>query len=510
MPEYIVDKSALLVLMRRDCETVFHFYLGESITLDIPDFHHELWDELMELVDKVNHPDQLVGILQKLLGVPRGHAKTTIIKLAIIIFLRYSRLSFCAYLSNTLPVALAAVKDVVNWFLSEKEIELYGKPTVVRRSDSDAEYQLRICIPGHERQKLIILQAFGYGTQVRGRLVDNKRPDLMILDDTESRETTSTVAQQAKFDAWAFGDARKAMAATGVCIFIGNMISKTSLLARLAKDSSWNPTVFGCIIRYNGKLRALWEGMWTLNRLLVDYKDYRDKGLGHVWEAEMMNLTAEEIFGESLAEAIRVPRPQPDELIAGFICLDPAFGVNAWNDESAITVHVRMLGGDIPILAETIAGRWREDRLFDEMVSASYRWGLTTWIIEAQAAQKLLIPLFRSFLTMRGMSPELFLMIPILATKDSKASRIIAWRSSVAHKSYAIAEEEQETLELLEKYSVDSNEPDDRVDSGAYGIVVWDLHGNLIQGKGRQDVAGLIMGNVGGDSVRNSIEMGVP
>lgn len=495
MAEYEIDKQQLIQLIHRDCEVALSFYIGEELTLGVPEFHKEIWDEFIALLDEVNQPDMLVGILHKLLGVPREHAKTTLTKVACIIFLRYSRLSFLAYISNTAPSALNAIKDIKAWLTSPQEIELYGAPDVIKSSESEMIYILDICVPGQNRKKRVMMKAFGVETQIRGMLINSKRPDLMVFDDVESRETASTAAQQAKLDANVMGTALKAMAKMGIAIFIGNMIAETTLLARLSKEPEWRAVVFGSIIRQSdGTLRPLWEDRWTLQALLDDYAKFRRLGLGHVWEAEMMNLTSKEILGESLDKCPRPPRPMADEIEAGFITLDPAFGTNAWNDESALTVHVMMRGADIPLVAETWHGRAKEDAVLDELLRLSYYWGITTWCIESVAAQRLLIPLFRSYLVQRGMSADLFVMLPITGGKESKASRIVAFRSSCAAGSYGIVEEEQDLVGRLEEYTPDSEKHDDVCDSAAFGLLVWALHGTLVKGQGRVDVAGALMG----------------
>lgn len=509
---YEVDKAQLLQLIRRDCEVFLSVYIPEQLTLAVPAFHNELWEEFLVLLDEVNDPNKLTGILRKLLGVPREHSKTTLVKLAVILFMRYSRLSFCAYISNTFPGALNALKDIKQWLMCPNEIALYGhmdSKDIEKSSESEGLFIIWINVPGRTKKKRIILKAFGVQTHLRGVVIDSKRPDLMIFDDVESQETTSSPTQQAKLDAWCFGTAIKAMAKLGVCIFIGNMLTDTSLLARLAKEPSWRPTVFGAIIRdATGRLRALWEERWSLESLLDDYASYRRIGLGHVWEAEMMNLTSKETLGESLENCPRPIRPMPEEISAGFICLDPAFGENAWNDESALSVHALQHGADIPCVVETWHGRVKEEALLDEFIRLSYYWGLTTWVIEAQAAQQLLIPLFRALLVQRGLSPDLFLMIPILAGKASKGSRIVAFRSACANGSYGIVEEEQELVDKLEAYAADSKLHDDVCDSGAYGTIIWPLHNTVIQGQGRQDVAGAIMAMAGGE-VQSGLDMGI-
>lgn len=498
-----VDKEQLKRLIYRDCELMLSFYLGEKLDLGVPQFHIEIWDEFLQLLDEVNDPTRLVGILRKLLGVPREHAKTTLTKIAVILFFRYSRLRFLAYVSNTGPLALNAIRDIFNWLTSPNEIELYGMPVVEKKNESEMLYIMKIWVPGKDQPKRVIMKGFGVETQIRGMNLDSDRPDLMVFDDVESRETASTPAQQTKLDENVMGTALKAMAKFGVVIFIGNMIKETTLLARLSKEPEWRAVVFGSIIRdTEGNLRPLWPERWSLEALLKDYADFRKLGLGHVWEAEMMNLTSKEILGESLANCPRPPRPLPDQIEAGFLTLDPAYGVKAWNDESAITVHARLIGGDIPLVVETWRGRVKEERLFDEMLAMSYRWGIRTWCIESNAAQALLIPLFRTFMMLRGISPELIVMLPMTGGKEAKPSRIVAYRSACAMGSYAIAEEEQELVELLESYSPDTAEHDDACDSAAFGIICWNSFGEVIKSAGRVDIAGSLMGDIGnGNSI---------
>jgi len=511
MPAYDVDKNLLIRTIHRDAVLMLGFYLGEELDLEIPEFHKELWAEFVDLLDQVNHPEHLVGVLQKLLAVPRDHAKTTLIKLAVLLFLRYSRLSFCAYCSNSAAVALNSIRDIRDWFLTEQDQELYGPAKTLKSNEADGLFIMQIMTPLSSRPKRITLKAFGWGTQLRGMIIAHRRPDIMIWDDIESKDTADSPAQQKKLDEWALGTARKAMAKSGVCIFIGNMISATTLLAKLSKHPGWNATVFGSIVRTRqGELAPLWPGRWTLDALLAEYAEYRGLGLGHIWEAEMMNLTAEETLGESLSAAIRVPRPPPDMIEAGFLCLDPAFGLKAWNDESAITVHVRRMGDDIPSVVASRTGRFNEVRLFDELMGLSLYWGIRTWVIETQAAQRLLIPLFRATLIQRQLSADLILMLPIQAGKESKASRILSFRSAVAAGSYAIAEEESDLFTKLEGYVPTSKDHDDLCDSAAYGAIIWEMYGNVIKGQGRFDVAGQLFESTSNYRSYSAVDLGIP
>lgn len=491
----IVDKLELLERIRHDCVTFFAFYLREELTLDVPEFHIEIWDELLEVLAQVNHPDNVVAVLQKLFAVPREHSKSTIAKLAFVLFLRYSVLSFGLYVSKTNTVAMQALKDVVAWFKSPQETELYGQAVVEKSNETESLWILHIGIPFQREKKRIVLKAIGGGQQVRGTLIDNKRPEFVVVDDIEDLDTADGGIQQKKLDEWVMGSLLKALSKRGVVIFIGNMIRSTTLLARLSKDPEWNPTVFGALVRdkFTGALQALWEGRWSVESLLKDYRKYRKLGTGHVWEAEMMNLSADKLLQMNLDEAIIIPDVNPEDVIDGFICLDPAFGKNAWNDESAITVHVHIRGFGLPVLVDSRRGRWSETEVLSELIELSYYWNLATWAIEAIAAQRLLIPLFRLLLMERQIPPEVFTMLAIQSGIEAKSSRITAYRQAVAMKSYALTEGQVDVKLLLEEYSPDSKNHDDLCDSASYGTIVWDAFGEVVVSQGVQSIAGRLL-----------------
>ena len=494
MSEYEIDKVTLIQTLHTDIRLMLSFYIGEELDLEIPEMHEEIWEEFIILLSDIQNPEMMTGILKKLLAIPREHAKTTLTKLAIILFMRYSRLGFCAYVSNTAPVALNAIRDVRDWFMSQQDAELFGPSRMIKSSETEQLYIMAIQVPGRKEPKTIILKAFGQGTQIRGTIIMSRRPDLLIFDDIESRETVESELQQKRLDAWAMGTALKAMARRGVCVFIGNMIGSTSLLARLSKGKAWNPTVLGSIVKLStGEITPLWPARWSLDALVADYQSFRANGLGHVWEAEMMNLTAEAILGESLANAWRPSTPMPEDVNAGFICLDPAFGLNSWNDFSAISVHVTTHADQRPFVARTVLKRLSTEQLFDAMLEQSYYWGLGTWVIESVAAQKLLIPLFIAYMNQRMIPASLFTLVPITAGKESKASRIVSMRSSLSSESYGIAIDEEEALVEYEEYTPLSKAKDDRQDSIAYGPIAWAQHGDQIRAHGRYGIFAAIM-----------------
>lgn len=479
-----IDRVQLIEAMRTDCVTSLAFYLQDDLTLEVPDLHKEIWAEMVEMVRKVNL-DEWVDHMQKLFCVPRGFAKTTVVKVAVTLFMRYSRLSFTLYTSLTTIMARNACRDIFKWFTGDNDQILHGKCDVEKANETEGLWILHIWTPDFGRKR-IILKALGADQQVRGTNIENRRPDLIVLDDVEDNNTARTAESQAQLDVWLMGNLLKASARRSVRIIVGNMINNRTMLYRFSKDPNWNPTIFGAIVRdkVTGALKSLWEEFFPLTKLLAELKDYRSKGVGHVWIYEMMNMTADTVFKTELSQAIRLPRPMPEQVTAGFITVDPAFGQKGWNDESALVVHVKIEGHVIPHAVESRKGRWTEDAMLDNLIEMSQYWNLCCWGIESVAAQKLLIPLFTLMLADRQWPKDLIQMIPLPSGNTAKSSRILAAAKSVGSGSYGIVEEEEELFLQLEGYDPASGTHEDLPDSFAYGIIGWHLEGKTIEANG--------------------------
>lgn len=468
--------------MRRDCVTFLAVYIQDELTLEVPALHEEIWAEFVRIIDSVNL-DTWNGHIQKLFCVPRGHAKSTLTKLAVILFLRYSKLSFALYASLTKPISTNACKDIVAWLRSPQDEQIYGPTEMHQANDNLGIWKFTIYLPNGSR-KLCILKSLGTDQQVRGTLIDNKRPQLMVFDDCEDNETALTPESQAKLDTWLMGNALKASARNSVRIILGNMINSRTMLYRFSKDPAWNPTVYGAIIRdkKTKELVPLWPGMHSVESLIAEYRDYRSKGVGHVWVYEMMNMTMDTVFKTSMSAAVRLPRPTPDQVTAGIICVDPAFGLKSIHDQAALTVHVKFEGSGIPHIVDSRIGRWNEDQMLDNILELSYYWNLSTWGIESVAAQKLLLKLFVHMLKDRGIEPGIFSMIPLPSGGTAKSSRILALANSVSMGNYGIADEENELFLEIESYDPHSNvKKDDLPDSAAYGPIAWGIAGEQIK-----------------------------
>src|SRR5665213_1886961 len=111
-----VARGDIIEKLRTNGEYFIQFFLGEELTHAVPDFHIDCWSLLIDpVVDKVA------------LALPRGHAKTTLAKLACVHAFLFSPWRFLTYTSNTATIAQEACKDVMNYMRSENFIAVFGE-----------------------------------------------------------------------------------------------------------------------------------------------------------------------------------------------------------------------------------------------------------------------------------------------------------------------------------------------------------------------------------------------
>jgi len=459
------DVRELRQRLKHDGTFFIEFFLGEQHDLPVPQFHVEVWDRIKAAANRI------------LLAIPRDHSKTTIAKLHVIWHWLFTKHRFATYLSNTNAIAKGACKDIVQFLRHPNFVAAFGKVRVIKESEMESLWQYGLPMPGG-REKIIILRAIGQGQQMRGINIDNQRPDFAVVDDVEDNENTESPAQQKKLDKWIFGPFIKALARKHKIVWLGNMLQKTSLLARLSRNPRWNPIVFGCLVKdsVTGLLQPLWPDKWSIEALKEDLKEYKDLGLVETWMCEMMNMPGHGENGFTQDQLNYQAIPTPDGIKAAWITIDPAFGLNAHNDESCISVHVIPEDG-VPMTVQAVHGHFDETRLFYETLSLARYWGAWTWGIEAVAAQRVLIPFFNVLLAQQQMNHHVEILPLMSGRGDPKIGRIRALASLMANGEWAVADDDVDfTTQFLALSMTKKDQADDIVDSVAYGPLMMELY----------------------------------
>jgi hypothetical protein len=127
------NKDELLYALEHDPEIWIQFNLGEELSFPVPEFHKSEFGRMIH-----------IEVSRLALAIPRGHAKTTLAKLAAVWFFVFTHYRFILYVSNTNPVAKAACMDIVNFMKKENFFIMFGKIEFERESESEGIWKFRI------------------------------------------------------------------------------------------------------------------------------------------------------------------------------------------------------------------------------------------------------------------------------------------------------------------------------------------------------------------------------
>ena len=466
------SRGEIIDRLQNDGEFFIEFFIPEQLSMPVPTFHSkEIWPLLTS-----------TALHRVLLAIPRGHSKTTLAKLAVVHYLLFSPYRFCIYVSNTNAFAVNACKDIIGYLKSPNFVAVFGEIRMEKESETNSLWIFDVPRPDGSLKRCI-LRGVGANQQMRGMNIDNQRPDLAVVDDLEDNDNTASEYLQKKLDQWVVGPFLKALARNHKIIWLGNMIRKTCLLARLSTDPRWNPVVFGSLLKDSetGELTPLWPDLWPVDKLFEDLQEYKALGYSESWMCEMMNMPGHSENGFTLDQInFQVP-PGRDELLAVWIAVDPAFGERAGTDDSAVVVHGLPMDG-CPMVLDWRVGKFRDETLFEEILALAFKWNAWVWGIEAVAAQRVLISLYTVWLAMRNVNHRVE-MIPLMAGRgDPKVGRISAWVGLMADGQYAIPFDAQDIVTQILNYDMKkSNNSDDLIDACAYGGAMLNQYEYLLR-----------------------------
>lgn len=158
---------------------------------------------------------------------PRRHAKTAwLSNIYLVHQIVYRLRKYVVLFSETTDVA----GDFITWGrfqlkLNEKLRSDYGGLLHVQPSRNELDNKHEFITSSGTK-----VEAKGLGTQTRGLRHGASRPDMFILDDLESDESTNTSELIEKSKSWFREEMLPAMAKEGICIYLGTILCYGSLL----------------------------------------------------------------------------------------------------------------------------------------------------------------------------------------------------------------------------------------------------------------------------------------
>jgi predicted phage terminase large subunit-like protein len=199
-------------------------YLSSHCPLPFSRMHKEVFAALADLVDK------RAGRLA--IAAPRGHAKSTIVSLAFVLWcVLYEKEKLVLLVSATreqVTLLLKAIKDE----LQQNGALLEDFPEICHPKGAPGQ-------PKPWRDNRIVLRngamisAYGAGQGLRGAKNESHRPGLIIIDDIENTEHVVSEEQRQKLSEWFAGTLLHAGHPGTNVIAVGTILHHDSLLANL-------------------------------------------------------------------------------------------------------------------------------------------------------------------------------------------------------------------------------------------------------------------------------------
>lgn len=352
------------------------------------------------------------------LGLPRGFAKTSVVKLLILWAILFSKKRFILVLSENRDKAINIITDVMD-MLDEPNIKaVFGDWRL--GVEQDTQWLKRFSYRGRH----ITIAGLGVGGSVRGLNIKNARPDFIIMDDVQSREAADSQQVSEGIYRWMQGTVMKAKSNKGLlAIFIGNMYpTPHAILKKLKSNPFWEKLITGGIVHGpNGEPQSLWEELRPLSDLLEEFRMDEASGQAEVFFAEVLN--DETASGNTNIDTSKVPQyPYDDDDLHGgnFIVIDPATG-KAHGDDIAIG-YFEVLDGK-PVLKKVDAGKHSPSQTIWKALQICFDTGCGLIVVEGNAYQSTLCYWFNFIMEQIGVQG--ITVLPIHSGRAAKTTRIL-------------------------------------------------------------------------------------
>ena len=454
-----INVSELAERARVDYRLFIALIMGELLTMVTPEFHLVVFARMVAL-----------DVPQSVFAIPRGFAKTTIARIAVVYILTFTKIRNIFYFSNTLDLSIPSVNAIVKFLKSPNYRKIFGEVHFTVEQEGKGYYQF-IMPNGKE----CTLRARGANQQVRGANFDNVRIELAICDDLEDREDNNNDALYKKLKQWFYGDLKKALDKRfGKIIMIGNIVSRNSMVAENCESPNWYSMRYSAI-KSNGE--PLWAELWSKEALRRDYEEYASQGLTSLWFGEMMNVIMPE--GSQLISANEIlyrDRPSAGQLECGFITIDPAISENQETAHKCVIAVHGYFDDKWQIIDHYSAIATDPIKLYDHTLRLANLWGINAVGIESEAYQASIKYVFEYIQRRNDMEAKLQIF-QMPTGKKSKYTRIASWVGYLKSHDYCLTKGDIQTATQLFKYdSTRKQNDDDLIDAEAYGVYMINNH----------------------------------
>lgn len=384
--EVSADAAAAQQLARSDLNFLGALANPDEFVYNFPPFYLTLFSLLIAFKQRVE---------RYAIGIPRGFAKTTFIKILCLHYILFSKKQFILIVGASEDLAVNTLADICDLLSTPNIRKLFGNWQLAVEVNTQA---LKVF---HFRGRDIVLRAIGAGTAVRGINRKNKRPDVIIMDDIQKREIADSVELSDQLLRWMLGTLGKARSNDGCTyIFIGNMYPQNSILQKLKENPQWTSFIVGGILADG---TSLWEELRPVEELLDDYESDLSMGHPEIFASEILNST--EFTGNSGLDFTKIPSVPSyyldTEADGSFIIIDPSSGKKLGDD--CTIEHYDVIDG-VPILNKLIAGTFSPLETIKQAIDLGLEKNTRCIAVEGVAYQSTLLFWFDHYCETEGIT----------------------------------------------------------------------------------------------------------
>lgn len=393
------------------------------------------------------------------IGIPRGFAKTTYIKLQVVWYILFTDKQFILIVGAAESLALNTIADICDMLSSPNIRALFGNWQ--DRVEEDTKQQKVFYFRGRS----IILKGIGAGTSVRGINRKSRRPDVIIMDDVQKKEDADSPELAKDLLKWILGTLGMARSNSGcIYIYVGNMYPQNCILDMLRKDTEWTSFVVGGILADG---TSLWEELKPAEELLAEYISLKNLGQEDIFSSEILNNT--DISPKSGLDLGKVPHP-PEYMLTteaegSFILIDPSSGKKTGDD--CAMEHFNVIDGTA-IMTEVIHGTWTPLQTIENAINMGLANCTRLICVEDVAYQSTLLFWFNHVCNEHGITG--FYFLPVSPKNVAKNNRIKRGLLSMIAGEILLAPEVRSTV-LTQAQDWDpltTNNVDDVIDLPGY------------------------------------------
>lgn len=279
-PAEIAKRRAIVL---KGDETAFRFFCKTYLPHHFPDgteslFHSWAYKTLPEITREKDGVSQSVA-------APRAEAKTTQVVQANSLFNEVRNVKHNTVIVSDTEEQSDEIIETIKTELTDNPMLRLDFPEICGQG---ARWRIGEILTRQGNK----FKAYGSGQKIRGAKKKNKRPDAVYLDDLENEDHAENPRLRDKLEKWIarviqpLGEAGSKID----IIYVGTILCKDSVLARIMKNPFWRSVLFSAIVKYPERM-DLWEEWENIYRNTPKINQQNEKAAHAFYlknEAEML------------------------------------------------------------------------------------------------------------------------------------------------------------------------------------------------------------------------------